>query len=120
MTTLALCQKLQATKFVFSNEIELHLGIAQLLDGLGVHYQTEVIMTPEDRIDFLLNLDNEEKVGLEAKVDGSLASVTRQLWRYADSPLIDTLLLVTTRSKHRVQPAEMNGKPIFVVVLCPL
>lgn len=113
MDILALCQKLQATKFVFSNEIDLHLGIAQLLDSLGIHYQTEVIMTPEDRIDFLLP----EKVGIEVKVDGSTAAVTRQLWRYAQQETIDEIILVTTRSKHLAIQGPILEKPIFIVHL---
>jgi hypothetical protein len=113
MDTLALCQKLQSTKFNFSNEIELHLGIAQLLDSLQIHYQTEVIMTPEDRIDFLLP----EKVGIEVKVDGSTAEVTRQLWRYAQQEAIAEIILVTTRSKHRTIAGPINGKPVYIVHL---
>ena len=113
METLALCQKLQATKFNFSNEIELHLGIAQLLDSLNIHYQTEVVMTPEDRIDFLLP----EKVGIEVKVDGSTAEVTRQLWRYAQQEAIAQLILVTTRSKHLSIQGPILEKPLYIVHL---
>jgi hypothetical protein len=112
MDTLALCQKLQSTKFNFSNEIELHLGIAQLLDSLLIHYQTEVIMTPEDRIDFLIG-----KTGIEVKVDGSTAEVTRQLWRYAQQEAIAEIILVTTRSKHRTIAGPINGKPVYIVHL---
>jgi hypothetical protein len=113
METLTLCQKLSATKFVFSNEIELHLGIAQLLDSLGVHYQTEVSMTPEDRIDFFL----EGKIGIEVKVDGSTPAVTRQLWRYAQQETIDEIILITTRSKHRTIVGPINGKAVYIVHL---
>jgi hypothetical protein len=120
MDANTLCQKLYSSKFNFSNELELQLGIEQLLISLPVHYQKEVIFSPEDRIDFLVVLDTEVKVGIEVKVDGSLISVTRQLWRYSQSSLADVLVLVTTRTKHRHQPVEINGKTIFVVVLCSL
>jgi hypothetical protein len=113
MTTEELCKRLQSTKFNFSSEFELHLGIAQLLDSLNVHYQTEVVITPEDRIDFLLP----EKIGIEVKVDGSAPEVTRQLWRYAQQESIAELILLTTRSKHKAIIGPINGKPIYVVHL---
>jgi hypothetical protein len=101
-------------KFRFSNEWELQRGIATVLTGLGLEFKAEVKLGAKDRIDFLVV---SQKVGIEVKVDGSLAAVTRQLWRYADHPDISCFILVTTRSAHQRLPMEMKGKPILVVYL---
>lgn len=57
------------------------------------------------------------KIGIEIKVDGSVASVTRQLWRYAKRDEVDELILVTTRSKHREIVGPILGKELYVVHL---
>lgn len=99
--------------FRFSHESDLQTGIAQLLTSLSVPFRREVVLSPKDRIDFLLS----EKVGIEVKIDMSLAAVTRQLWRYVDFPEIERLILVTTRQRHTQVPDEMKGKPIRTVYL---
>jgi len=112
METLLLCQKLSSTKFIFSNEIELHQGIEQFLISLGIDYQKEVILDSKDRIDFLIG-----KIGIEIKINESTSEVTRQLWRYAQQEMIDEIILITTRSKHKVIEGIINGKPIYIVHL---
>ena len=67
-------------------------------------------LAPTDRIDFLLG-----GVGIEVKVDGSTAQILRQLRRYASSPQIEHLVLVTNRARHRSLPAVIGGKPLRVV-----
>ena len=101
---------LRRKRFNFSRELQLHEGIDQVLTDAKIPFQREVVLTPEDRIDFLC-----EGVGLEIKVDGSLAAVTRQLWRYADHPLVEVIVLYTTRHHHRDMPKEMKGKPVIVI-----
>lgn len=111
----AIAANLEQYKFSFANEWDLHNGVAQVLASLGLDFQKEVVLAPKNRIDFLVG-----KVGIEIKVDMSLAGVTRQLWRYADSEKIESLILVTTRHAHRGLPLEMKGKPIFIVYLLNL
>ena len=101
--------------FRFSNEYELHAGVAQVLTSMGLEFHKEVLLAPKNRIDFLVG-----RIGIEIKIDMSLAGVTRQLWRYADSDQIEAIILVTTRHAHRALPLEMKGKPIFVVYLLNL
>ncbi len=102
-------------KFSYKNEWELQRGVALMLTELGLEFKKEVLLGPKQRIDFLVG-----NVGIECKVDMDLAGVTRQLWHYADSPRIDSLILVTTRHAHCGLPLEMKGKPIFVVHLLSL
>ena len=64
----------------------------------------------------------ETGIGIEVKTNdskggASLSQVTRQLWRYAKLDSIKAIILVTSRSKHRDLPAEILGKPVFVVYL---
>lgn len=112
MSADAIARAIYNARFRFASERDLQQGIGQVLTKLGVEWKPEVVLTPKDRIDFVVG-----GIGIETKVDGSLASVTRQLWRYAHLPEISELILVTTRAKHRTQPNEMNGKPLLVVHL---
>lgn len=108
---------LTASRLARSSETELQESIEAALAREGfASVQREVELSPTDRIDFLLD----SGVGLEVKMAGSLASVTRQLSRYARSPRVNVLVLVTTRSQLRAVPAELLGKPVEVIYLSPL
>jgi len=96
-----------------STESELHGYLHGALDKqYGKLVRSEVRLTAADRIDFMVG-----RIGIELKIKGSLSDVTRQLHRYAQSPDVDALLLVTTRMKLRHMPPTMNGKPVLVAVL---
>lgn len=99
---------LAAHRYSWQTEDDLQLAIEELL-AVTTPYRREVRLSLSDRIDFLV-----DGLGIELKVGGSLAEVTRQLHRYAQSDLILGLILVTTRSRHRVLPCEINGKPLLV------
>jgi hypothetical protein len=114
-TAETIAQAIERRQFHYSNEWELQRGVAIVLDELKLEFHKEVVLGPKQRIDFLVG-----KVGIEVKVDMSLAGVTRQLWHYADSPQIEALILVTTRHVHRGLPLEMKGKPLFVIYLLNL
>jgi hypothetical protein len=115
MSAEEIARALHRVKFFYTDEKSLQRGIGQVLGKLGVQWQPEVVLTPQDRIDFLV----EDGIGIEVKIDSSLAQVTRQLYRYAHQPQIKQLILVTTRSRHREQPETMNDKPLLVVYLMP-
>lgn len=112
MTMGEIAALLRAHAFTANDEAELQRAIAEVLTGAGVEHQREARLTARDRIDFLVG-----RIGLEVKVDGALAAVTRQLHRYAQLPEIDGLLLVTTRPQHRAAPRDLCGKPVGVVLL---
>lgn len=98
-------------RFSFRTEAELQDGIDLVLRGANLSTRREVSVGA-DRIDFMVG-----KVGIEIKTDSSTSSVLRQLYRYAKQPNIESLVLVTTRSKHKQLPAELYGKPVTVVHL---
>lgn len=54
---------------------------------------------------------------IELKVQGTAERVLRQLTMYAEDPAVEDLVLVTTSAKLRAMPAEIHGKPLYVVFL---
>ena len=111
-TAKEIADALNSYHFSYQNEAELQTGIGFVLTQMKIEFSREVRLTKKDRIDFLV-----DKIGIEVKTDGALAAVTRQLWRYAECPEIDALILVTTRQAHRNMPDTLLGKPLFVIWL---
>jgi hypothetical protein len=109
----AVATALRRHRFRFGAEHELQEGIAQVLSTASIAFRREVRLSDEDRIDFLC----EGGVGLEVKVDGSLAALTRQLHRYAQSAEVRALVVVTSRVRLSALPREINGKAVEVVTL---
>lgn len=111
-------------RFRFTDERDLQEQIAALLETNKIVFTREFSLSQQDRIDFICLTLSKEKgltesaaVGIEVKVDGSLSAIERQLWRYAASPMLSRLILVTTRSRHTRCPAQILDKPISVVHL---
>jgi hypothetical protein len=82
-------------RYLTNNEGHLQDGLARALDLEGIPYAREAVIAAGCRIDFLV-----ARVGVEVKVNGSTTEVERQLRRYLASPLVDELVLVTTRARH--------------------
>lgn len=98
-------------RFRYVREDDLQEGLAEALRSEGFELEREVRLDARNRIDLLVG-----RVGVEVKVAGRPDAVLRQLERYAESDLVDAIMLVTSRVRHRV-PAELNGKPVTVVQL---
>ncbi len=111
-----LCDLLHGAKFRFTSENELQQGIAQLLAEQEVPFQRELRVGKTDRLDLFLP---REGIAIEAKLDGTLAALTRQLYRYAALPEVRQIILVTTRARHRQLPQNLDGKPLYIVQLSP-
>lgn len=102
---------LERHEIVPSNEAELQEAVASLLAReCEVEVSREVELSARDRIDLMAG-----DVGIECKVDGTQQEVLRQLLRYAESPRVKSLVLVTTRRKHRTAQRTLGGKPCRVV-----
>lgn len=106
---------LLARRFRYASEDDLQEGIAQAFAEDGIPFTREVSVGLTSRIDFLV-----DRIGVEVKTKGALASVTRQLYRYAASDQIGSLVLVTTRAQHRGVPQIILGKACHAVWLCSL
>lgn len=102
-------------RFRFAHERELQDGVARALGEESIGFRREVRFHDADAgcIDFLCD----GGIGLEVKVRGPLAGVTRQLHRYAHAGEVRALLLVTTRMTLDRLPDAMMGKPLRVVHL---
>lgn len=103
--------RLRSVRFNYQNEAELQLGFASVLDGLGLAYSREHVLSPQDRIDFLLLGCG---LGVELKISGAVDAVAVQLSRYAAHAAVAALLLFTTRAKHLVLPTTIGGKHLWV------
>jgi hypothetical protein len=109
----AIAKLVREQKFRYRNEIELHRGLSMLFTLAGLSVEQEVMLTPADRIDFLIL-----GVGIEVKVKGSTPRVADQLRRYAQHPRIQQLVLVTSRGKHRSLDGEIyHDVPVTVARL---
>lgn len=116
-TAESICRALYNAKYHYHNEKELQRGVGMMLTSLNLEFEPEFPLTKRDRIDFLIG-----DLGIECKADDSsggtsLAAVTRQLLRYAQSDQVKELILLTTMSKHKNLPDSLNGKPLYIVHL---
>jgi len=98
-------------RFAYGDEEGLQAGLAAALEDADYSVRREVRLDGQSRIDLLVG-----RIGIEVKVAGKPDAVLRQVTRYAHSDLIDGIVLVTTRVRHRM-PDVINGKPIVVVSL---
>jgi hypothetical protein len=111
-TPATLAAALYQQRYRYVDELELQDAIEALLIAWRLPYAREAVLSPRDRIDFLV-----DTIGIEVKVGSSLASVERQLWRYAADSRIGSLILVTSRSIHKGIPQTILEKPVYVVHL---
>lgn len=99
-----------AGRYGYRDEHDLQAGLAEALTAAGRPVEREVRLGPRDRLDLLTG-----RTGIEVKVAGTADRVLAQLTRYAASDLVDDLILVTTRVRHRTLPDTVGGKPLRVV-----
>lgn len=100
-------------RFRFAHERELQEGVARALSDEAIPFRREARLGDAGCIDFLCD----QGVGLEVKIGGPLAAVTRQLHRYANANEVRALVLVTSRLTLDRLPTSMMGKPLRVVHL---
>lgn len=114
-TAATIASILTSHRYHFANELELHAGLARVLESAGVAFFREHPLDPFGRIDFLCyDASTVPTIGMEVKIREPRAAVLRQLTGYASHPQIASLILVTTRFQLRSMPPELNGKPLAV------
>lgn len=107
---------LERHRFRFGSERELQDGVALAFARASVGHVREASLGGAGTIDFLVD----GGVGVELKIGGALAEVTRQLHRYAGHADVRELVLVTSSARlgrHARLPETMQGKPLHVVHL---
>lgn len=97
-----------------STETAAQLAIGDVLRADGLEVQSEVPLSPADRIDFLVGT-----VGVELKVRGDVGrrSILRQLERYAEHERVQAIVLATARGWPKQGFTQIGGKPFFVADL---
>lgn len=109
----ALLESIRSTRFRYTSEDDLQKGISAVLQAAGISHKREHRLDAKSRIDFMV----EGGLGIEVKVDGSVASLGYQVLRYLQCEEIKGIVVVTTRSSHRDLPRELEGKPVWVIHL---
>lgn len=111
----AVVAHLQKFRFSVSEETAFQSGVFRALSRLGVPVKKEYeLKGGHGRVDFYLP---DQRIGLELKVKGSTAAVTRQVFRYAESGQFDALILVTTDPLHTRLPATMGSVAIHALCI---
>jgi hypothetical protein len=111
MTAELLADLIIGYRYVIGNESSFQDGLSWILEMNRIVYVREHNLGRAfGRIDFYLP---DEGIGIELKVKGSPTEVIRQLHRYAQSPEIHALILVTGRSRLSPNTDELNGKPLI-------
>lgn len=107
-------EELPRFAYRFSSEVDLHRGIADVLQRAGLEFRREVVAGPRDRFDFLV----QPGVVIEAKVKGSLSQALAQVNRYAARDDVKAVVLVATRFwAGGAEDTELHGKPVRFVKL---
>ena len=96
------------TRLDLSCEHSLQKNIQDIWDRYEIHYDREVQLSARDRIDFICS----PSIGVEVKLRCPVKTIYRQLCRYAESPHVEALLLITAKTVK--MPGLINGKPVFV------
>lgn len=99
-------------RYRFDTESDLQERVAAALSDLDLAFDREFALDPQNRIDFLVG-----SIGIEIKTNSTLAQVSRQVHRYLSFDLIESLLLVTTKTTHKGLVRSMQGKSLDVLVV---
>lgn len=113
MTARELAKLIESYRFDCSTEARLQEGLGNLFGEKQLSNRREVPLNQTDRIDFLLA----NRIGVEVKIQGSRSDLVRQLQRYAKSPMLNELVLVTSRVQLARLPDVIGGKRVCAAVL---
>ena len=111
----AMVELLKGYRYQVGSEAGFQRGLDEVLTLHGIPFVREHNLGRAfGRIDFYLP---QEGYGIELKVKGSPSQVLRQLHRYAQSPVISALILMTGRTRLAFAPTELNGKLLLTASL---
>jgi hypothetical protein len=119
VTAADVVRALDTVRFSATTERRLQYGIAAVLESqFPGAFEREVALTMRDRPDFLNRADG---IVLEVKhgaSGGSVRDVFAQLQRYAEHPMVRTIVLATpSRRVATAIPPMVGGIPVSPVVL---
>ena len=99
---------LRTLRLPVGDESSLQSAVWREIQALGIACSREHRFDKCDRVDFL----TAGGLAIELKVDGTRNAAMRQLMRYAEQSAVESLLLITSRSRHLGMPATLRGKPL--------
>lgn len=94
-------------------EADLQASIRFALGACGIGFICEFPLS-RGPVDFMIP---DGRIAIEAKTQGSPASVTKQLLDYLDDAAVAGLILVTSKRRLGRLPTTALGKPLAVVAL---
>lgn len=100
-----------------ADEAELSELVSSRLARAGADFEAEVRLSARDRCDFFVGPKGCPGVAVELKVQGSRSEVYRQLNRYTEHDVVESVVLVTTSRRLASMPPAVNGKPIHVALV---
>ncbi|WP_253476441.1 hypothetical protein [Natronocella acetinitrilica] len=106
---------LDGARLSLTREKRTQAEIGDLLERAGLAARREVVLDAVSVIDFLVGDECEAGVGIEVKLRAPRMAIYRQLERYAASPAIGGLLLVSNTAISL--PGTIGGKPARVLSL---
>jgi hypothetical protein len=112
-----LCKLIKQSSFTYgTEERKLQDAIETLLKDKSVDFVREYAFDSHNRIDFLVG----GMIGIEVKIKGAVNAVDSQLTRYAHFGEVAALILVTTKSEHKMLPQAIDVNQDGVIVPKPL
>lgn len=109
---------LRSYRFHWHNEVTLQRAVHKALREGSWKVVREHRLSPSDRVDFYLTSEDGLRLAVELKVQGDMEDVQRQVARYAASPTVDGVLLVSTSNRLATGLAETaSDKPVRAVVV---
>jgi DNA-binding sugar fermentation-stimulating protein len=120
-TTTALFMRVLRKRIVdarinIANEAAMQISLESILGKIG-HTEREFRFSARDRVDFFVHDPFGIAIELKlARSGGGIASVLRQLERYAEHGVVNALLLITSSYElESSMPGEIAGKPLHVI-----
>lgn len=93
--------------FHYSNELELHAIIEEILSDNSISIDREYDLKPYGTVDFFSG-----GIAFEVKIKGNTKKIYSQCKRYCSHKDISELVLITSKSMSL--PELINGKPCYV------
>lgn len=106
-----LCALMKRARLDLSDEKRTQNDLAELFSSQGVEFKREVRLGPGEIVDFMV-----ADIAIEVKMNRARKkSIFRQLERYAKSPDVAVLVLVTNIGMGL--PEFIGGKPVYYISL---
>lgn len=110
--SLAIGREIGKHRSAIMQEKKLGDVVASALTALGLAFEREVRITPQDRLDFLLT---DTGVAIELKKKTAGMDTFRQVGRYLEQQGVNGCIIIAMRV-NQITPV-LNGKPISAVEL---